>query len=138
MTPPDEIRRQFLTEWLSKANEDRAVARYLLETEVPYLGIIGFHAQQAAEKYLKAYLVWKQVEFPKTHSIEQLLDIVATCNSTLASSLHEVIALTDYAVEVRYPGNLPELTVKEAATAVALADLTYEEITSALGEGVTP
>ncbi|HPO13015.1 MAG TPA: HEPN domain-containing protein [Candidatus Hydrogenedentes bacterium] len=138
MMPPDEIRRQFLMEWLTKAHEDREVAHYLLDTEVPYLGIIGFHAQQAVEKYLKAYLVWKQVEFPKTHNIEQLLDIIATCNSSLALSLHQAIILTDYAVEARYPGNLPELTPKEAAGAVGLADMTYAEVMDALKDIITP
>lgn len=62
MRPPDQVGRDLLSQWLAKADEDLAVAEHLLADESPYLAAIAFHAQQAAEKYIKAFLVRRQVE----------------------------------------------------------------------------
>ena len=45
------------------------LAQFLMQENAPFLSAVGFHCQQAAEKYVKAYLIWKQVDFPKTHNI---------------------------------------------------------------------
>ena len=59
-----------------RANEDLSLARHLLSEGI-YLRAVGFHAQQAAEKYLKAFLILRQVDFPKTHAMGKLLDYIA-------------------------------------------------------------
>jgi HEPN domain-containing protein len=82
---------------------------------------VGFHAQQAAEKYLKAFLVGHQVEFPKTHDIEDLLQRVSRVARPLADALAAVAALTPYAADVRYPGEVPDPTAEQARTALRLA-----------------
>jgi HEPN domain-containing protein len=64
-------------DWLKRANEDFGLARHLLDEESVYLHAIAFHSQQAAGKYLKALLVFHQQEFPKTHDITELLDILS-------------------------------------------------------------
>ncbi len=61
MKPPDEVNADFVRQWLGKANDDLRACRLAGESEL--LAIAGFHAQQAAEKALKAILVWHQVEF---------------------------------------------------------------------------
>jgi len=132
MKPPEQVKREFLTRWLAKADEDLGVAHHLLTTNAPFLGAVGFHAQQAAEKYLKAFLVWNQADFPKTHDMEALLAVVARCSPTLAQSLRGTTVLTDYGVALRYPGDLPELTPEQANTAVDLADRTRAEVSAAL------
>ena len=132
MTPPEDIKNEFIGKWIAKAEEDFDLARYLLETRKSFLNAIGFHAQQAAEKYLKAYLVFVQVDFPKTHSIERLLTIVAASNSELAGSLDGAVALTDYGVEVRYPGELPALSLEQAQHAVKLAGAVRKAVLRAL------
>ncbi|MFB0515387.1 MAG: HEPN domain-containing protein, partial [Candidatus Neomarinimicrobiota bacterium] len=66
MRPPEEVKREFLQQWLEKAAKDLELAAHLLGENAPYLDAIGFHAQQAAEKYLKALLVHYQIEFSKT------------------------------------------------------------------------
>ena len=80
-----------------------------------------FHSQQAAEKYLKACLAWWQVDFPKTHSIRELLNHVRTINAELAAKLLPAAALTPYGVDVRYPGDTPQPTQAEAEEALTLA-----------------
>jgi len=66
-------------------------------------------------------LTWRQVEFPKTHVIGELLDLLATVDAPLAESLAGAAALNPYAVEARYPGDLPEPDFAEATAALDLA-----------------
>jgi len=132
MKPSDEIKREFLNRWMLKAEEDLDLARHLLDTQRTFLNAIGFHAQQAAEKYLKAYMTAVEIDFPKTHSIEHLLKLAASPNPELSAALREAIVLSDYGVEARYPGDLPELSAEQALTAVTLAQKVRDEIAGAL------
>lgn len=132
MRSPEEVKREIYEKWIRRANEDLAVAGQLLADGVPYFGAIGFHAQQAAEKFLKAFLVWHQVEFPKTHDLGQLLQLVESRDKALSESLHEIVVLTDYGVDMRYPGDLPDLTADEASRAVELAKQTKDGVLQSL------
>ena len=111
MRPPDEVKRELVRQWLTKAEQDMRASEALLEAEPPFLYPSCFHAQQAAEKYLKALLTWHQIEFPKTHAIEQLIDLVKQADAEIAASLKDAAALTPYGVDVRYPGDQPEPTL---------------------------
>ena len=121
MKSPEEVRRELYEKWIRRADEDLAVADQLLLDGVPYFGSIGFHAQQAAEKFLKAFLVWHQIEFPKTHDLSKLLELIAQCDKPLSESLQGILVLTVYGVDTRYPDDLPDLTKNEATQAVELA-----------------
>lgn len=121
MTPPDQVKYRILVDWLRKANDDMAVAERLLADEAAFSNAVTFHCQQAAEKYIKAFLVWHEIDFPKTHDLEELLDLAETSNGNLAASLRHVIALTPYGVELRYPGDRPDATANEAHEAVTFA-----------------
>lgn len=98
MKSPEEVRRELYQKWIRRADEDLAVAEQLLSDSVPYFGSIGFHAQQAAEKFLKAFLTWHQVEFPKTHDLSKLLQLVALREKSLSESLQGILVLTVYGV----------------------------------------
>ena len=76
MTPPDRIRDEFVRQWLLKAEEDLNAAKSLVTYGDTFLSTVCFRSQQAAEKYLKAFLTNRQVEFPKTHDIDELLDAI--------------------------------------------------------------
>jgi len=67
-------------EWIAKAESDLKAAVYMLEMddECP-ADTVGFHAQQCVEKYLKAFLVLKEIDFPKTHDIEKILALFPDC-----------------------------------------------------------
>jgi HEPN domain-containing protein len=68
-----------VAEWASKAEEDLKTAAHMLRLEASSpTAIVCFHAQQAAEKYLKAYLVYRGTHFPKTHDVEELLALIPT------------------------------------------------------------
>lgn len=122
MKPPDEIRNEFVGQWLSKAEEDFGAAKSLIAYGETFLSTVCFHSQQAAEKYLKAFLTSHQVEFPKTHDIDELLDLIAPTDSKLSESLRDVTMLTNYGVDVRYPGDFPNVTSNDAQQAIQMAD----------------
>jgi HEPN domain-containing protein len=132
MRPPDEVKRDLVRQWLAKADEDLNAAKALLSLGTTFFSTVGFHCQQAAEKYFKAFLTWQQIEFPKTHDLSLLLGLISTAAPSLAESLEEVAELTSYGVEIRYPGDIPEVTKEDAIEAVQLAEKVRESIQGAL------
>jgi HEPN domain-containing protein len=128
MKPPEQVRAELVGQWLAKADEDYQVAVHLLTEDARFAGAVGFHAQQSAEKYLKAFLTWHQVEFPKTHDLGELLDLAEKADSALATALRETTALNPFGVAARYPGDLAVLTAAEANEAFALATRTRDHI----------
>jgi HEPN domain-containing protein len=107
MKPTEEALLSAVLQWIAKADMDYRAATRLLDDADPLREPIAFHCQQAVEKYLKALLVSRGVDFPKTHDLDILLDLVMPFAPTLAESLEEVDRLTPYGVKIRYPGDLP-------------------------------
>ena len=87
-----------------------------------------FYAQQAAEKFIKAFLVRHQIEFPKTHNIALPRQLVANVDPELAKALTTADALTPFGVEFRYPGDLPSVSRDEGEKALRLAEETRDLI----------
>jgi len=107
-------------QWLEHAEEDLKLAKHAfrLSSSCPYK-LIAFHAQQCAEKYLKAFLALKKVDFPFTHNISLLLEL-SSGHAAWVKDLREAEILTDYAVTTRYPG-AEKVTKKDAELAVKTA-----------------
>jgi HEPN domain-containing protein len=108
-------------EWLSKANEDCRVAERELAAEPPAFAAVCFHAQQAVEKAMKAILVDFSVDFPRTHDLKFLLDLIKTENEAFNEIAEDLIALSVSGIEVRYPGSKPDRKRAEEAVAAAKA-----------------
>ncbi len=121
MTPPDGSIREVVGQWIDKAREDITTCEILLDSNAMVTGITAFHAQQAAEKYLKALLVFREETVPKTHSIRLLLELLAPSDKELAESLKTARELTPYGVLPRYPGDLPEISIGDARRLYQLA-----------------
>ena len=134
MRPPEDAKKQIVNEWLRKADADMALAEHLLSDETAFLNAITFNCQQAAEKYLKALLTSWNTEFPKTHVLATLVKLVETRDAELAASLLDVIPLTPYGVELRYPGDRPDASPAEAREAVRLARKVRDTILPLLPE----
>ncbi len=133
MRPPEEaVLRIIVGQWIYKADLDLRSALALLSQNPPLLYPSCFHSQQAAEKYLKAFLARRQVEFPKTHSIRELLKLVSTVAGELAETLLPAARLTPYGADIRYPGDAPEPSLKEAQEAVELAQQVQEAVLKSL------
>jgi HEPN domain-containing protein len=121
MKPPDVALRELVLQWLDKAAADFDAAEQLSTQSGRFREIVAFHCQQAAEKYLKALLVRRQVEFPKTHDIAKLLDRVATVDVSTAESPRGADSLTPFGVDARYPSDAPEVLPGGEVEAIAMA-----------------
>ena len=118
MTNPklDEVRS-----WLAKARQDLDATVWLLQSPKGLFGAVGFHCQQAAEKYLKAYLTWYEQVFEKTHSLVALVGICLQFSADFDDLRTAATTLTPFAVITRYPGDLPDISAQEAREALELA-----------------
>jgi len=118
--------------WIEIAEEDLILANhaFTLSTNIPYR-LICYHAQQCAEKYLKALLVSRLIDFPYTHSIDDLVKLCPV-ELDLINRLAKTFKLTNYAVAKRYPGEYKKVTKEDALESVKLAELTKNVITQLL------
>ncbi len=107
-------------DWLRYARSDLELARVVRPDEVLFEGLC-FHAQQAAEKALKAVLITKGVPPPKTHNIRTLLDLLPQ-EVIAPQEIEDAVSLTDYAVTSRYPGDFESVDEKEYKETVRLAE----------------
>jgi HEPN domain-containing protein len=109
--------------WIKKAENDLITAKNSLNIKPePPLDTICFHAQQCAEKYLKAFLVYHEIEFEKIHDITELILLASQVDKSFLHLIDLGKKLTPYAVEIRYPGMLTEeLTEETAREAVNMA-----------------
>ena len=110
----DETRR-----WIERAQGDLRAAE-ICATELPATAL--FHCQQAAEKYLKAYLTWNQKVFRKTHELRELATACALIDPALKSVLDPAETLSKYAWKFRYPGAPYAPDAQEAAAGLTLAE----------------
>lgn len=104
----DDAKREVVQAWLIKANEDLRSARKLAAEPDPLLSTAMFHCQQAAEKALKALLVFHDRRVTKTHDVEVLLGIATTLEPKLSAWTASANQLTEYAAVFRYPGDVIE------------------------------
>lgn len=114
--------------WVQKGEHDiEAAERILTPVEGCPFDTVCFHAQQCAEKYLKALLVLHSVEFPKTHNLRLLIQLVPA-GLSLGLETDRVVALIRYAVDVRYSDELQVVTPAAAEEAVATARKVREAV----------
>lgn len=92
-------------EWVAKAEGDfMMVEREAKVRKNPNYDGLCFHAQQCAEKYIKARLVAADIAFPKTHDLVALLEQALAVEPLWESFREHLAFLTDFAVTFRYPG----------------------------------
>jgi len=110
---------------MSKAAHDLVAAKTMLNQGVP--GIVCFHAQQTAEKALKALLAWHGIAYPYRHDLEELLRLLPEIPLALQPARAQIEALTPFAATERYEYVMePDETT--AASAVPLAQLVYDTV----------
>lgn len=132
MRTPEQVRWDFVQQWLAKAEQDLRAARVILEARFEDYENVGFHAQQAAEKFLKAFLVRHQIEFPKTHNIALLRQLAAQVDKGLADGLAPADVLTPLGVAFRYPGGLPPVSRDQASHLLGLGEQVRDAILARL------
>lgn len=109
--------------WIMFADGDYEAARSLKVKSNPVLrGIAAFHAQQAAEKYLKAALVAKGKPVPRIHDLVSILQRLAGDVPAIEGFKEALAQLSIWAVIPRYPGDYPEVFIQEIDEALTVVE----------------
>jgi HEPN domain-containing protein len=132
--PPDVRRRLDTLSWFEKAHEDLRCAQIDLAAEPPAPEDALYHCQQAAEKALKGFLVWNDQPFPRTHDLGKLGIQAVELDLALEPLIDKVVEFTKYAWIFRYPGDVEEPSVIEAAAVLHKARAFVEALLARLPE----
>jgi HEPN domain-containing protein len=108
-------------DWVTKAEGDYTLARSALRRKLPITFGACFHAQQCAEKYMKAMLVARKQRFSKIHDLAVLNKQCEDNGIFIGVSKVDLQMLAFYAVETRYPGAEPSVEDSQVATKIASA-----------------
>ncbi len=93
---------------MRKAAQDAFTVRKLVDDPASPEEIIGFHAQQAVEKMLKAVLALRGIPYRKTHNLFEIIDLLSAHDIHLPEAIDGVEVLTPFAAEFRYDEFLPD------------------------------
>lgn len=95
-------------ELLEMARGDLNAMRGMLDSNSPYFSdeIFGFHAQQAAEKSMKARLAVLGIEYPKRHDLMVFIDLLESSGEDV-TDLSDLVDLNPFGVQYRYE-SLPD------------------------------
>ncbi|GAC1641847.1 MAG: HEPN domain-containing protein [Chloroflexota bacterium] len=115
-----EARRE-ADEWVQRAQRDLLIAERALQGTPILADQAAYHAQQAAEKALKAFLAANNQPLQKTHNLERLVTQCQAINARFGAFLGSTRTLNPYATLFRYPGGPLEPAVDEAERAIQLA-----------------
>ena len=125
-------------EWFSKAALDIRSAEHALTAFPPLLGDVAYHCQQATEKALKGFLVWHNIPFRKTHSLEEIGEQCIGQDETFRKMIDRAAPLTEYAWLFRYPGEPTEPSKEEAEEALSVAREVFDAVLCRLPETLRP
>ncbi len=112
--------KDLFREWANYADEDLEMASLALAEGGPP-NQICFHAQQTAEKYLKAVIVLHGSTFEKSHQLRYLLELCCRYDLSFEELKDDAIYLTQFYIETRYPGDIPSFSKKNAERAHSAA-----------------
>lgn len=112
----DEVKK-----WIEKADHDLGTAQVVYLYLPKYRDTIAFHCQQAAEKYLKGFLIFLDIQFKRQHSLNYLLSLISQKIKISDEMFDNASELEDYAVEIRYPDTIIELTNAEIEQALHIS-----------------
>ena len=124
--------REIIEQWLLKADHDLATAKLVLLHLPDFFDMIAFHCQQTVEKYLKAYLLYLEIDFRPVHDLRYLLNLVITKDETLDFLYLNISQLNDYAVKIRYPDQTIFLSIAELEEAIQLSQTVKELVEARL------
>jgi len=117
----DKIENILAREWFRLADEDLKYAKVGFK-ETDNYRMVCFDCQQVAEKYLKGYLQFKKIKFPKVHSLVEFLGLTIETHEDFAELEKYAKILDKYYIATRYPGGVSEIynkrDAKEALDAV--------------------
>jgi HEPN domain-containing protein len=121
---------EFVKPWIQRADNDISSAYFLTKEMHPIpTEIVCFHCQQAAEKYLKAFLAYNDQEPPKTHDLIELARLCNNFDKDFLLLIQKCEYLLPFAIQTRYPSKI-ELGDEDVKTALAYAQAIIEFVKS--------
>jgi HEPN domain-containing protein len=112
---------------LGKARDDATALSKLAGDREVADAVVGFHAQQAVEKALKAVLSAQELTYPWTHDLRYLIELLDAADSSLPEELVDVRRLTPWAVEFRYGGTIDDALDRKAAVRLVEATIAWAD-----------
>ena len=113
----DEIK-----EWIEKADHDLGSAKIIYLYMPDYFDTIAFHCQKAVEKYLKAVLVFKKIEFKRSHDLIYLLEILSRYIEIEEMKFRNAFILNNFSIQIRYPNKIIKLSKEELENAIQISE----------------
>lgn len=114
----NEIRAR---DWIDKADHDLGSAKLIYLHFPEYFDTIAFHCQQAVEKYLKAVILFHNIEFLRSHNLVYLLELLSRVIEIDEITFDKAILLNGFSVQIRYPDKHILLTKEELQEAINIA-----------------
>ncbi len=118
------------SEWIELAEEDHTIARLIQREQLAIRNGMCFHAQQCAEKYLKAWLQENNIPIPRTHNLEELLNLILPTIPSWHSWKTDLAVLSKHAVNTRYVGQSP--TAADAENAMRICEKVRQAVRAEL------
>jgi len=107
--------------WIEKGDHDLGTAQITYLHIPKYRDTIAFHCQQAGEKYLKSYLIFLEIPFRRTHDLTFILGLISQKDTVTKETYDKAAELENFAVEIRYPDTIIELSEQDIQRAILLA-----------------
>jgi HEPN domain-containing protein len=123
-----------VAKWLEKADHDLGSAKIIYLHLPDYVDTIAFHCQQAVEKYLKASLIFYQIDFIRSHDLVYLLELLAVKIEIENSTFKKAFLLSNYAVQIRYPDKVIKLSREEIESAISISEEFRSFVLKIVGE----
>ena len=119
-------------DWIKRAKSNLALAQKTLKDEYEVFGgeiffeELCYELQQCAEKSIKSIFIKHNLEFPKTHNIDQLIKLLKLNSINFPDNLLDVSFMTQYAVRTRYPDDIRKITEEEYLEALEITQKVYD------------
>ena len=114
-------KHEIIKRWIEKGDHDLGTAMITYKHIPKYTDTIAFHCQQSVEKYLKAYLLYLGHEIKRTHDLIFLMEQIDKTVNFSQQWFDKALELQDYAVEIRYPDEIVELSNNEIESAINIS-----------------
>jgi HEPN domain-containing protein len=117
----DNKKIDFIKEWIYEANNDLGLAEFVIDNDGKYYDLVCFHCQQAAEKYLKAYIIYLRLHYEKVHDLKYLLNVIEKKREVPKELKRYADLLNEYTIDSRYPDYWHDPTLEETKECIKAA-----------------
>jgi len=107
----------YVKSWFTHGDEDLVLVKIILEKEIGSTNLACFHAQQAAEKYLKGFLAHHDLHIRKIHDLEIIIEDCKNVDTSFSELKDSAIFLNQFYIESRYPDDYIEFSREDAEKA---------------------